>query len=423
MSSRRVALGLARFGVPVAILLAGAGGALALYKSRPVPPPIESREKAWIVEVESVAPQTAIPTLALYGRVSSPRAARLRAAITADVRSVTVLEGQRAKAGALLVHLDDREARLTFAQRTAESEDIAAQIATERARHEADRSALASERKLVELATKEVERLRKLAESNVGSRSQLDQARQTAERYTLDVKDRELSLREHASRMARLEAQLARAEALRDLAALDLERTEIRAPFDGRVAKVLVSPGDRVRAGDGLVSFYDTGNIEIRSQVPTRYLPVVRSALDAGTRLEAKAVVDGIEIRAQLERLTGEVERRSGGADALLRVTQGGAGLQLGRTVALTLALPALAEVLALPFESLYGSDRIFVLDELGERMRAVPVSRVGEMQRPDATTRVLLRAPEIDGPVRVVVTQLPNAIDGLRVRIVDEPG
>ncbi len=423
MISRGLALKLARFGVPVAILLAGAGGALALYKSRPTPPPIESREKAWIVDVENVSPGTAVPTLALYGRVSSPRAARLSAAITADVSDVAVLEGQRAEAGALLVRLDDREARLTLAQRAAESEDIEAQIATERARHETDRSALANERNLVELATKEVDRLRKLADRNVGSRSQLDQARQTEERYTLDMKQRELALREHASRMARLEAQLARSRALRDMAALDVERTEIRAPFDGRVAKVLVSPGDRVRAGDDLVTFYDTGNIEIRSQIPTRYLPVVRSALDAGTRLEAKATVDGIEIRAQLERLTGEVERRSGGADALLRVTQGAGGLQLGRTVALTLELPTVVDVVALPFEALYGSDRIFVLDEQGERMRAVAVSRVGELQRPDASSRVLLRAPEIEDTVRVVVTQLPNAIDGLRVRVVDEPG
>jgi multidrug resistance efflux pump len=406
---------------PVVILLAGASGAFALLKSKPLPPPIESREKAWIVEVETVSPGPATPTLALYGRVESPRLARLSAAITADVRSVEVLEGQTARGGDVLLRLDDREAGLLLEQRRAEVADIEAQLNSEDQRHRNDVDALGHERTLFALATKEVQRLRELADRQVGSRSQLDLARQAAERIALDVKSRELAIREHASRKARLQAQLERARALRDLAALELERTEIRAPYDGRVAAVDVAPGDRVRAGDRLLSLYDTEAIEIRSQIPARHLPRLRGALQSGQKLVANAVVDGVAIRAELDRLTGEVARRSGGADAFLKVTQGAGWLPLGRTVALMLDLPLEQGVVVLPFEAVYGTTRIFVLDN--DRMRAVAVERIGEVRTTDGESRVLLRAPALREVEQVIVTQLPNAIDGLRVRLATPAG
>ena len=77
-----------------------------------------------------------------------------------------------------------------------------------------------------------------------------------------------------------------------------------------------------------------------------------------------------------------------------------------------------LQDVLALPFEAIYGTDRIFVLD--GERMRGVAVERAGETRAPDGRDRALLRAPSIDGEIEVVVTQLPNALDGLRVHVAE---
>lgn len=404
--------------LPVLILLVGAGGLVALVNSKPQREALEGREKAWIVDVVAVEPGTVSPQLSLYGRVRSARTANMSAAVAADVRSVDVLEGQYVEAGQVMVVLDDREAKLLRSQRAAEVADIQAQIENERQRYENDRKSLEREEMLLELSRREVKRAEKLARSKVGSESQIDQMRQAEERAALAVDQRRFSVNEHASRNAQLEARLERAKSLLLRAQLDLNRTRVLAPFAGRVSRVSVSPGDRVRVGDEIVTVYNTSEIEIRAQIPTRHVPDVRDPLAAGKTLEATALVDGRAVRAQLDRFTAEVERGGGGADAYFRIIEGGRDLPLGRTVELVVDLPDVHDSVALPYEAVYGTDRIYRLD--GERMRGLEVERVGEQRGLDGRTRVLVRSAELAVGDLIIVTQLPNAMDGLRVKVAE---
>jgi len=405
--------------LPILILAVGAGGLVALVNSKPQREALEALEKAWVIDVVTIEPATVTPQLSLYGRVQSPRTANMSAAVTADVRSVEVLEGQYVKAGEIMVVLDDREAALLRAQRAAEVSDVRAQIDNERQRHENDIKALEHEEMLLALSRREVKRAEKLAKRKVGSEAQIDQMRQAEVRQDLSVDQRRFSINEHASRHAQLEARLARAESLLLRAELDLERTRIKAPFAGRVSRVSVSPGDRVRGGDEIVTVYNTSQIEIRAQIPTRQVPQVRDALAEGKALEANALVDGRPLRARLDRFTAEVERGGGGADAYFRVIDGGEDLPLGRTVELNVDLPMVHASVALPYEAVYGTDHIYRLE--GERMHTLRVERVGEQRSPGGSTRVLVRSPELRSGDRIVVTQLPNAMDGLRVKVAEE--
>jgi RND family efflux transporter MFP subunit len=253
----------------------------------------------------------------------------------------------------------------------------------------------------------------------VGSESQIDQMRQAEERQALAVDQRRFSINEHASRNAQLEARLERAKSLLLRAQLDLNRTRVMAPFAGRVSRVSVSPGDRVRIGDEIVTVYNTSEIEIRAQIPTRHVPHVRDALTAGKTLEAKALVDGRAVHARLDRFTAEVERGGGGADAYFRIVEGGRDLPLGRTVELVVNLPDVHDSVALPYEAVYGSNRIYRFD--GERMRTLEVERVGEQHDLNGSTRVLVRSLELQAGDQIVVTQLPNAMEGLRVKMAEQ--
>ena len=86
----------------------------------------------------------------------------------------------------------------------------------------------------------------------------------------------------------------------------------------------------------------------------------------------------------------------------------------------IVLGLPEVQDAVAVPREALYGTDRVFVLD--GERMRSVEVERLGETHPDDGNSRVILRSAELMPTERLIVTHLPNAIDGLRVRVVGAP-
>ena len=257
-----------------------------------------------------------------------------------------------------------------------------------------------------------------MSSTRAGSRSQLDDAREAAERQRIAVAERRFAVREHASRKTQLEARVSRAEALLRMSALDETRTRVLAPFGGRITAVAVAPGDRVRAGDVLLSMYDVAQVEIRAQLPARLLAQIRTAMDAGETLAASSEVDGRTVAARLDRLAALVERGSGGVDGLFTVGGDADRLAIGRTLELRLELPAEDDVVALPLEALYGSDRVFLLD--GDRMREVAVQRVGERRGADGEVRVLVRSPALVEGVQVITTQLPNAIDGLRVKLAE---
>ena len=407
--------------LPLVILLLAGAAAAALIATKPKPKPVAVTERAWLVSTVEAQLARFAPSVILYGRVESLWSSELTAAVSADVQEVAVVEGDSVVKGDLLVRLDDRDERLELAQREAELKQADARIATEVTRHRANQEALPREQSLLELTRGEVSRLQDLVKKKVGAQSALDTARQALERQAIALSLRQQAVDEHVARMAEVEAARDRARALRDQAMLELERATVVAPFNGRIARVLVSPGRRVRVGDPLVSLYDTDELEIRAQLPNRHLPAIRMALAAGEPLSVRGEIDGMALQAELRSLAGEAGSGAGGVDGLFRLVQGGSQINQGRFVRLELSLPPQEGLLALPHEAIYGTDRVYLLDA-DSRMLPHRVERVGETRMADGSTQVLVRAPELAEGATVITTQLPNALEGLLVRAVDRP-
>ena len=412
---------IARNVIPVLAIAAGIGVMTMLVRGQSEHAPVEVEERAWTVAVAAVEPGAVTPQLVLFARVDSSRVTHLSAAITADVLAVDVLEGQRVRFEDLLLALDDRDIRLVLALRETELAGFRADLEQEMLRHRNNLTALKHEEELLEVAQEQVKRARDLVERKVGTKANLDQMRGEEARQMLAVEQRRLAIREHPSRKKQIETKLAAARVQRSRAMLDLERTQVYPPFDGRIVEVFVSPGDRVRAGDRMLSLFDTATVELRARIPLRHLPVVHAALERGQTLVARALVDGREIRAVLDRLTARIASDSGSADALFRLSEGNAWLQLGRTVELILDLPPVHDAVTVPREALYGTNRVFVL--AGERMKSVEVERLGETRAHDGNGRVIVDGSHLEPFDQMIVTHLPNAIDGLKVKVAGRAG
>ncbi len=409
-----------RWWIPVLILAAAGVAAAGLIATKPKTQPVKAGERAWLVGAETPERGRYVPNVTLFGKVESLWSSDLTAALSADVLDVASIEGDAVSKGQLLLRLDDRDARLQLAQREAELAQAQARIDSEMRRHEADLEALPRESQLLALTRSEVARLRDLVKKKVGAQSQLDTARQAAERQAIAVTVRQQAVDEHTARLAELQAARVRAEALRDQAQLELERCEVRAPFNGRIAQVLVSPGRRVRAGDPLIGLYSTDDMIVRAQVPSRHLPTVRRAMAAGAKLHASGEVDGIAVTARLRSLAADAADAAGGVDGLFDITDSnGLPVDQGRFVRLELAMPPADNLVALPHEAIYGADRVYVIDA-DNRMRGLRVERAGEVLMESGETRLLVRIPDLQSGSRVVTTQLPNALDGLLVRVSD---
>ncbi len=407
-------LRLSRYFIPLLIVLLGAGGFALLVKSKPRSEASPRTERAWPVAVAVVTPATLQPVLTLYGRVQSPRQARIRAAIEADVIAVEVLEGATVTAGQPLVRLNPGEARALVEQRRAEVAEAEAGLASEFQRARNDKAALVQEQRLLELAQAELARAQNLLQRGLGSAAQLDAARRELVRQELALESREYSIADHDSRRAQWGARLDRARAALVLAEIDLAHATLSAPFAGRVARVAVAPGDRVRIGDTMVEIYDSAALEVRAQIPATQLGAVQAALAQGGSLEAIAQTELGRVPLRLERLAAEVARGSGGVDALLAVQPQAQALQLGQFLTVYLSLPPDEGLVALPFEALYGRGRIYKV--VDGRLQGLEIERAGELRAPGAEPRMLVSSPSLRAGDRVLVTQLPNAVDGLLV-------
>jgi multidrug efflux pump subunit AcrA (membrane-fusion protein) len=279
------------------IVLAAIGGYALLMATRAPPTPVQPAEQAWRVTVEPLRYGEFAPSLLVYGQLESPAAADLSANISADVETVTVLEGDSVRSSVRRVH----------------------------------------------------------------------------------------------------------------------------APFAGRVTRVAVAAGDRVQTGQLLVSLYDPSRLELRAPLPQPLLPRIQAALAAQGTLAASAGQDGASVSGQLVRLSASARSGSGNVDGFFRFAQGHPDWEPGRSLAITLTLPPVPEVAAIPYEALYGRNRIYFVE--GGRMKGVTVETVGEYREPGGRPRLLVRGPGLTGELPLIITQVPRAVDGLKVTTADPDG
>lgn len=400
--------------LPAAIVAATILIILTMFMLQPEPEKKPAADILPLVKTIPAAPQNHRPMVTLYGRLESPHESNLSSTINAYVDSVAVQEGHWVRTGDVIVTLEDSDVRLIYEQRQAELEDLEAQLASETARYQTDVEALKVEKELVALSQKSAQRYEKLVERNVGSDLNRDEALQQARAQALNLYSREYAVNDHPNRLKRLQAQLTKARALRDQAALDLIRTRITAPFDGRVTAISASPGNRVRPGDVLATVFDSEHVEVRAQIPSRYLNQVEAALEQGIELDATFALNEKRIDLVLERLAGAIGAGQGGVDALFGLHDASRNLTLGRAGEVYLHMPPVANSIALPPTAIYGQQRIYTVAE--GILHTVMIQRLGEVLTDDGERWQLIQADVKPGQP-ILITQLSNALGGLPVK------
>lgn len=403
--------------VPVLILALGFGLFRLLVASKPEQASPTVQERVWRVEVEPVELLTAAPELELYGRVETPDLLRATASAAAWVTEVLVQDGDFVSEGELLLRLDERDFEPRIAQVEAEIADLEAQIASERNRVETDRRALEQEQRLLKLAQDAVARQQRLKTQQVGAEQALDDAKRTEAQQQLTVSNREMSIADHPSRLRGLEARLASAKARLAELQLELERATLRAPYDGIVTGVEVTEGDQVTKGETLVRLYATDSLEVRARVPAPYQDELIAAVQQGTPLIASAEIGGERLPLRFDRLAGEAD--PSGVDALFEVAGDPSLVRFGQLLSILLERPTREALVEVPFRAVYGGGRLYLVEE--GRMRGIDVETLGTRLSDDGEERLLVRSDALKPGAALVTTHMPNAIEGLRVEIIDD--
>lgn len=383
---------------------------------KPTPPESQAEERTWPIRTVTLDSAARAPQLRLLGRVETPFQSTLTSAVTADVRAIPVLEGSPVRTGDVMVQLDPSEVALTVAQRQADVAELQAQRASEMNQQQADRQFLEREKALVEIARRGLDREQRLADSNLTSQSRTDQARQLLQTAELSLISRELAVANHKSRIQSVDARLGRAQSLLQQARLDLNRTDVVAPFDGVVTGIEVSPGERVRAGEPLVNLYAIDQLEVRAQLPMRWTANAEQALASGQTMTATTTLAGKTYALALERLSGQVNLGSGGVDGLFRFQGDQPPTALNRTLDLLLDLNSRENTFSLPVSALYDESTVYKV--IDDRLMSIQVVLIGDRFE-NGSQRLLVQSDRLDNGDHILATQLPNAINGLKVDII----
>ena len=232
--------------------------------------------------------------------------------------------------------------------------------------------------------------------------------------------------------LAEARAEAAAARAALAQARLDLERTEVKAHFAGRVRQTDVDVGQFVNANTPLAELYAIDRVEVRLPVPDDELAHLDLPM-AFRGASAGQLGPPVELATQFAgrrwTWTGRIVRVEGEIDARTRMVHlvamvedpyapaeeaGRPPLAVGMFVTARIEGRHVRSVIAMPREALREGGRVIVVDDEDRlRFRDVNVLRL-------ESARVLIEGGLQSGD-RVATSYLETAVEGMAVRVVRE--
>jgi membrane fusion protein (multidrug efflux system) len=280
------------------------------------------------VEVVNIVRRDLAEALNLVGSLAANESATIRPEITGLVRAIAFEEGQPVKRGQLLAKIDDAELR--------------AQVTQSEARFE--------------LAQLNLQRAENLSQTQANTKADMDRAH----------------------------SEFATARADLELLKVRLDRTEIKAPFDGVVGARTLSPGDYVNTLSVVTTIDDLSRMKIEFQVPERFFAKVAP----GTKFIVSARSSGNTDMPD-RKIAGEVYFISSSIDRATRSSQvkgifaeAPAGLKPGMFANVELVLSIKPGALTVPEGAILttprGAQVIAVRDEKGEKVADFVAVKLG---------------------------------------------
>ena len=372
----------------LAIFAAGAVATVLIFFTEPTAQRTgASKETAMLVEVTTVAPDTARPTIEAMGTVRPSQEIMLRPQVGGKImdRADAFTPGGFVDAGTKLLQIDPSDYRNTLQEEQSDLQQAQADLTLEQ------------------------------GQQNVAQQDY----RQLQD--TISGENRALVLRKPQLESARSQVQAA--EAAVEQAQLNLQRTSITAPFDAHILQRDVNVGSQVAPGDRLGRLVGLDTYWVEATVPVSKLRWLRMPDNGeqGARVRVRnrtAWPEGEYREGRLFRLVGSLEEDTRLARVLIEVPdplarEGNADrprLLLGSYVEAQIRTERLEDVVRLNRDYVRDGETVWLMEDGTLRIRDVNV-----LFR-DATHAYIDEG--IDEEVRVVTTNVSTVRDGAPLRL-----
>jgi RND family efflux transporter MFP subunit len=370
--------------IPALILVFGVINMMALYWTGPKLDPKPVAPLAPLVRVMTVTPEQVQMTSATHGTIAPRTESQLTPEVSGRVVSLSeaMVAGGFFEAGEVLFSIDTLDYRVALEQA---------------------RAALARSESELDNAQKANARQQDLLKQQLTSDSLADDAQ---------------------NRLRVAEASLREAKARLEKAERDLERTQIVAPYDGRVRSERVDVGQFVNRGTAVATIFATDYVEVRLPIKDKELQFVDvpvgtnvESMGAGVKLQASFGGEQVEWQGQVVRTEGEIDPQTRMVNVVARVldpyeTSGEKPpLSVGLFVSAEIEGGQFDDVVVLPRIALRNNSQVYVVDaENRLRFRTVEVLR-------EVNDQVYIKAG-LEAGERVCISPLDTAVDAMPVRV-----
>ena len=295
------------------IALAG-GGWLALRANSSATEPAKAAQPELPIEFAAadlvkVGARELGRVVSVSGSINPVVSATVKSKLAAEVAQIHVQEGESVRAGQLLATLDTADIR---------------------ARLDAQQAAVAEAQAKLDLALKNQANNRQLLSQAFISQNAYDTAQNG-----VDV----------------AQASVAAAKAQADIARRALADTQVRAPFNGVVAKRLANAGEKVSPDVPLFQLVDLGRMEMQAQVPVSDVPYLKlgQALDL-----AVDGFDGRHFKGTVGRINPVTESGTRAINVFVALPNSDGALRGGMFAKGQIAVQAERTVNALPLTAIH---------------------------------------------------------------------
>ena len=379
---------LKRAALPVMIGLVGVAAYTVLQITAPQPAPRLEAPRPISVKVEPAIRTLTRPTIVAFGEVRPAVRTELVAQVGGKIvaTSSAFIEGGYFSPNDALLSIEDTDYRAAM-------EEVVARVAA---------------------AKLELEQA--LADADVARKQLVSQSNPSP-----------LALRE--PQVARAESALRAAQTSLSLAETNLERTQIRLPYTGRVENKFVDLGQYVNPGKVLGTVFGTDVVQVRLPLTTNQLVALavpigyRGTVDGGLATTLTATIGG-----SIHQWEGTLTGLDASIDPATRTVYGTVIIQepysesssvVDMPLAVGLYVDAevegrlMVDAVQIPAEGLRAGDKVFVLT--GEGLLDIRQADVVHRSRSNA-----LLSAGVEPGEQVVVSAIRNPVRGMRLQTID---
>ncbi|MEO1362851.1 MAG: HlyD family efflux transporter periplasmic adaptor subunit [Pseudomonadota bacterium] len=402
--------------------------------NRSQPALAEITERQTPVAFIEVHPQRFVPSVTSFGTVKPAQSWDAVAQVPGRIDHLhpNFMRGGVIQAGEDVVRIAADEYELAVAQAEANILSAAAQIEELDASARATEASLAIEQQALALSRRELARQEELAERGTVSNTVVEAQERSVLAQQASVQSLQNQLDLVPSQRGALEQSLAVSRASLDQAQLELGRTRIKAPFDGRVSAADADISEFVGAGTRMGTLDSVAAAEIEAQVAPRQLAQMSrlifpqseaDTIGVATRLgdildaRVRLMVDGVqpEWQATVDRITDGVDPDTRAIGVFVTVADPYAAAQPGARPPLIKGMFVDVEILGPAVDGVMALPRSAV--DQGQVRVVNPDARLGfEDVEVIFTTDdlAIIAAGSLEPGTRVIVSDPSPAIPGM---------